>query len=85
MGKGLPFRTAYKVSGQVVAHCIQTGETLESLPLKVYREYSALIGEDVYEAVDLDHCVSTRSSYGGPCEESVTAQIEYVKACLENF
>ena len=81
--KGLPFRSAYKISGQIVAACIESGKALETLPLEIYKRFSELIGEDVYEAVDLDNCVSTRGSYGGPCAQSVSAQIEYVRSCLE--
>ena len=73
--KGLPFRSAYKISGQIVAHCIREGQTLESLPLEVYRSYSELIGEGVYEAVDLLNCVRRRTSLGGTAPASVREQI----------
>ncbi len=82
VGKGLPFRTAYKLSGRLVARCAADGETLETLPLAVYREYSELIGEDVYDAVDLDACVRRRKSYGGTSPESVRRQVMYVRAAL---
>ena len=54
MKKGLPFRDAYRVSGRLVAYCIEHGQTLESLPVETYREFSPLFDEDVYDAVDLD-------------------------------
>ena len=75
VGQGLPFRSAYKISGQIVAHCIREGQTLESLPLEVYRSYSELIGEGVYEAVDLLNCVRRRTSLGGTAPASVREQI----------
>jgi len=83
-GKGLPFRTAYKISGSIVAECIKTGTTLEALPLDVYKSYSELIDEKVYEAVNLDLCMSRRSSYGGTSVEAVEKQIETVKKALNN-
>jgi len=82
VGKGLPFRAAYKVSGQIVAHCIKSGKTLESLPLEEYRTFSELIEDGVYDAVDLDNCVNRRTSEGGTCVASVEKQIALVRAAL---
>ncbi|MBR2405717.1 MAG: argininosuccinate lyase [Clostridia bacterium] len=79
---GLPFRDAYKISGQLVARCIAEGLVLESLPLEVYREYSELFDETVFEAIDLDACVERRISEGGTSVPSVEAQIAYVKEML---
>ena len=77
--KGMPFRTAYKITGQLVAHCIQTRQTLETLPLGEYQSMSELFGDDIYEAVNLDTCVKTRISEGGTSPESVTAQIRQIR------
>ncbi len=80
--KGLPFRSAYKVSGQIVARCIADHATLETLPLAVYREYDERFDEDVFDAVDLDACVSKRISEGGTSVASVEAQIAWVREKL---
>ena len=80
--KGMPFRSAYKISGQLVALCIQRNTVLEELPLEDYRACSDLFEEDLYEAIDLVRCVQTRSSVGGPAEASVQMQIDYVKEQL---
>ena len=77
--KGMPFRTAYKISGNLVARCIKDGCVLETLPLDVYMQYSYLFDRDVYEAVDLNTCVSKRISEGGTSLASVKAQIRYVR------
>ena len=79
---GLPFRDAYKISGQLVARCIADGLVLETLPLSVYHEYSELFDESVFEAIDLDACVKRRISEGGTSVSSVEAQITYVKEML---
>ncbi len=78
--KGLPFRNAYKISGQIVATCIQNGLVLESLPLATYREYSDLFEEDIYDAVDLNTCVEKRISEGGTSVQSVEQQLRFVRA-----
>ncbi len=79
VGKGLPFRSAYKISGQIVAECIRRRCVLEELPLEVYRTFSDLFDESVYEAVNLDNCVSRRTSYGGTSVSSVEHQIRVIK------
>ncbi len=80
---GLPFRSAYKIAGQLVARCLAEGTVLEDLPLEVYKEYSDLFTEDVYNAIDLVTCVEKRISEGGTSVASVEAQIAYVKECLK--
>ena len=80
--KGLPFRTAYKISGSIVAYCIKTNKVLETLTLDEYNSYSELIGQDVYDFISLDTCVKKRISEGGTSPESVLKQIEYIKGKL---
>ena len=80
--KGMPFRTAYKISGTLVALCIQNNTVLEELPLDTYRVYSDLFEEDLYENIDLVTCVEKRISEGGTSTASVKAQIAWVKAQL---
>ena len=78
--KGMPFRSAYKISGQIVAKCIAEGKVLENLPLESYREFSDLFEDDLYQDIDLLTCVEKRISEGGTSLASVEAQIAYVKA-----
>ena len=78
--KGLPFRSAYKISGAIVGDCVKTGAVLEELPLETYKQYSELFEAGVYEAIDLTACVEKRTSEGGPAR--VQEQIDYVKECL---
>ncbi|MBQ9680238.1 MAG: argininosuccinate lyase [Ruminococcus sp.] len=80
--KGMPFRTAYKISGSIVAHCIESGEVLETLPLEKYKEYSDLFEQDVYEDIDLFTCVNKRNSVGGTSVQSIEHQIKYVREKL---
>lgn len=80
--KGVPFRDAYKITGQLVARCIREGLTLETLPMAAYREASALFEEDIYSAINLATCVGQRSSEGGPAPEAVKVQIARYKTEL---
>ncbi len=81
--KGMPFRDAYKITGTLVAKCIEMGVTLETLPIDEYKKLSDVFAEDVYEAISLDTCVNERKSQGGPAPESVIAQIDYVLKNLD--
>ena len=80
--KGLPFRSAYKISGSLVAYCIQNNTVLEELPLDTYKGYSELFDTDLYEAIDLMVCVEKRISQGGTSVSSVEQQIKYVREKL---
>ena len=81
--KGLPFRSAYKISGQLVALCIQNHTVLEELPLETYKQYSDLFDADLYVDIDLVTCVEKRISEGGTSVASVKKQIQYVKEQLQ--
>ena len=77
--KGMPFRDAYKITGKLVALCIEKELTLETLPLEEYKALNETFGNDVYDAISLDTCVSQRKVDGGPAPEAVQKQIDYVK------
>ena len=78
VSKGVPFRDAYAISGQLVRLCVEKGETLDTLPLEEYRKLHAAFDEDVYAFIDLNNCVAKRKVYGGPAPEAVQAQIANV-------
>ena len=77
--KGMAFRDAYKITGGLVALCIEKDTDLEHLPLEDYKSRSELFDEDVYQAISLDTCVNMRNSKGGPSPESVKEQIKYTR------
>ncbi len=80
--RGMPFRSSYKIAGQLVAECILKGTVLEELPLEEYRKYSPLFEEDLYREIDLLTCVEKRVSEGGTSVSSVEKQIAYVREQL---
>ena len=79
VGKGLPFRDAYKATGELVALCIQKGVTLETLPLTEYQAVCDLFDNDVFDAIALERCAALRRVYGGPAPENVRAQAQRVR------
>lgn len=81
--KSLPFRSAYKISGQIVKECLDKGLVLETLPLEEYKKYSDLFDDDLYNDISLKTCVEKRISLGGTSPKSVLEQIKLVKGYLE--
>ena len=83
VGKGLPFRSAYKAVGAMVAKCIEKGKTLETATLEEYKEFSDLFDTDVYEAINLEACVKRRACLGATAPEQVEKQIAFIKEALK--
>ncbi len=81
--KGMPFRSAYKISGAIVADCIANGLVLETYPIEKYKAASELFDEDVYGEISLETCVAKRISEGGTSVASVEKQIAVVQAKLK--
>ncbi len=81
--KGVPFRDAYKATGELVAVCIEKGTTLEELPLEEYRKICDVFDEGVYQAITLEKCANDRKVLGGPNSGNVKAQAQRIKKLLE--
>lgn len=79
--KGMAFRNAHEVVGEIVLHCIKENKTIEELPLDKLKEFSSIFDEDVYKAIDLYTCVEERNVIGGPSTSSVQIQLD----ALNNF
>ena len=82
VGKGLPFRSAYKAVGALVADLIAKGKTLETAALEEYKAFSELFDTDVYEAINLEACVSRRNCLGATAPEQVEKQLAFVRQAL---
>lgn len=83
VGKGLPFRDAYKATGELVALCIDKNLTLETLPIEEYKAVCDLFDEEVYTAINLEKCVADRLVVGGPSVQSVEKQIAFAREQID--
>ena len=79
---GVPFRDAYKATGELVARCIELNTDLENLPIDEYKKICDVFTEDVYNAISLEQCTMERKAFGGPAPENVKAQAKRVKDLL---
>ena len=77
--KGVPFRTAYKLTGRLVADCAERGAALEDLALEEFRAYSPVFEADLYDAISLEKCVERRTSAGGASPVNIAAQLDYLR------
>ena len=77
--RGVPFRSAYKTVGEIVAHCIEAGYVLDNMPLEEYKKYSEVFSDDLYAEISLESCVKKRISAGSTGYDSVDIQINNLK------
>ncbi len=81
--KGLPFRKAHAVVGQCVAYAIQEDKFLLDMTLDEYKQFSELFEPDLIQALDPEHCVNARVSYGGPSYVENDKQLEKGEVILK--
>ena len=82
---GVPFRDAYKATGELVARCIELGTDLENLPIEEYKKVCDVFNDDVYRAISLETCANERKAFGGPASENVKAQAKRVAEIAKNL
>jgi len=82
--KGIPFRKAYKIVGQIVSFCIEKNITLEEMQIEDYKKFDDNFESDIYNEISLEKCVTNRNVIGGPSPIQVTKRIEEVKKYINN-
>jgi len=80
--KGLPFRDAHRVSGEMVAYCVEKKVNLEGLSLAEMQKFSNLITQDIMQALAIETVVEARAVVGGSGLASIQQQIATVQAQL---
>ncbi len=83
--KGLPFRSAYRIVGQIVAECTARNLVLETLPLADYQAHSDLFDTDLFDAISLEACVAQRTSPGSVSAPSLDAQFAFLAKATEGL
>ena len=82
VAKGVPFREAHHIVGEVVVAAIGQGVALEALSLVQLQQFSAVIGEDVYPILALQSCLDKRNAQGGVSPQQVARAIGDAKQRL---
>lgn len=83
--KGLPFRQAYKIIGEIVSYCIERNKTLEEITIDEYKAYNENFEIDIYEKINLKKCVIDRNIEGGPAPLQVRKRINEVKKLIKTI
>ncbi|MCD7992629.1 MAG: argininosuccinate lyase [Clostridia bacterium] len=82
VNKGVPFRDAHGIVGQLVLACISKGIALDDLSLEEYKAISPVFEEDIYEAISMKTCVEKRLTIGAPGQEAMKKVIGIYKKQL---
>lgn len=85
VGKGVPFRDAHGIVGQLVLYCIERGIALDDMTLEEYREISPVFGEDIYDAISIDTCVNRRVTTGAPGKKAMEEVIAIYKKYMREY
>ncbi len=82
VGKGVPFRDAHGIVGQLVLYCIDKGIALDEMRLDEYKAISPVFESDVYEAISIKTCVEKRNTVGAPGPEAMEKVLAVYKDYL---
>ncbi|HHX11451.1 MAG TPA: argininosuccinate lyase [Clostridiales bacterium] len=82
--KGIPFRDAHGIIGQIVLYCIDKNISLEDMKLEEYKEYSPVFDADIYNTISLESCVNKRNTIGAPGLEAINKVIEINEAYINS-
>lgn len=81
--KGVPFKDAHQIVGNIVKHCLRKKERLTDMKLEEYKDFSPLFDRDVMDVIRVKRSVERRTSAGGTSPERVKDQIEQAKIYIE--
>ncbi len=83
--KGIPFRDAHKISGEIVQLCINKNKTLNNLSIEEYKTVCESIDESVYKYINIKNCIDKRKVIGGPSKEAILKVIDINEKFLDNI
>ncbi len=82
VNKGVPFRDAHGIIGQLVLYCIEKNCSIDSLSLEELKAISPVFEGDIYEAISLKTCVEKRLTVGAPGPKAMEEVIKTNKDFL---
>lgn len=85
VNKGVPFRDAHGIIGQLVLYCIEKNTSIDALSIEELKAISPVFEGDIYDAVSLETCVEKRLTIGAPGKSAMEEVIKLNKAFLENI
>ncbi len=83
--KGVPFRKAHEIVGQLVLKCLEQAKSLDELGIKEYKEASDAFSADIYETIKIEKCIAARNIPGGPAPQAVAEAIKQGRKWLDQL
>jgi len=83
VAKGIAFRAAHHISGELVKYAISKNKSLQDLSLEEYQKFSDKFDKDIYGAINFMNIVERRKSYGAASKKSIDLQINQALAFLK--
>ncbi len=81
--KGVPFRDAHRVVGELVAHCLSENKALLDLSLPELHQFHPAFENDVFGDLSMIACVEKRRIPGAPAPDMVQRSIDIARKKLE--
>jgi len=78
--RGMPFRDAYKLTGEIVKYAIKNNKTLDEITISEYKSFNNSFDADLYDEIKLINCVKKRNVIGGPAPDIVKEEILRIKS-----
>ena len=85
VGKGVPFRDAHGIIGELVLYCLEKNSSIDDLSLEELKAISPVFEADVYEAICLGTCVEKRLTVGAPGREAMEKVIKMNREFLDHL
>ncbi len=85
VGKGVPFRDAHRIVGELVLYCIEKNSSIDALTLEELKAVSPVFEGDVYDALSLKTCVEKRLTAGAPGQRAMKEAIDLSRDFLEHI
>ncbi|MEG0962178.1 MAG: argininosuccinate lyase [Lachnospiraceae bacterium] len=82
VNRGVPFRDAHGIVGQIVLYCIDKKIAIDEMSLKELQKMSPVFEKDIFEAISMKTCVDKRLTIGAPGQEAMKKVIAMEKAYL---
>jgi argininosuccinate lyase len=82
--KGVPFRSAHEIAGQIVLRAIEGNVELNELELTDMQKFSSKIDADVFDALSLEQTLGTKNAIGGTSPEQVQKALQKAKLSCES-
>jgi argininosuccinate lyase len=74
--KGIPFRKAHAITGQIVLHCLEKNILLHQLPLTHYQDFSEHFTDDIFQALDIVNVIEAHQAIGGTAKSAIQQQLK---------